>query len=226
MSTTLLVTISVFALVGLTVWIAVAARTRRRAQQTALEQLGFVPCPEKKAWLEETIAGIENNKGYRYEVREPRQLRGEPAIYHYVKVRHDSSNDDPMVEEEILFPLKRASAGGLVLTVKPSAVAPGLATRLLGTLAAGPWDSQPDDLERIEVPLDLKNTNLLAALGPAGSTLYDHINSGALTVMQGLGDAGAMIVRARDSWCIVASTGRQVPFQVSDIIARIRPLLS
>ena len=46
-----------------------------------------------------------------------------------------------------------------------------------------------------------------------------------LSVVQGLGDAGGMIVRLRDDWCVVEAVSHQVPFRVDEIVARMRPLL-
>jgi hypothetical protein len=212
--------------VALVVWGVTAERRKNRARIAALEQLGFRPCPEQKTWLEERTSYIENNRGFRYEVREPRQLAGEQTIYYYVKKRHSDEDEKvPMVEEEILFRLKQPAKGGLVLTVKPSSLAPGLATRMIGAVATGPWDSQPDDLQRLELPPDLKETNLMGAMGPPGWSLYDVVDSGALSVVQGLGDAGALWVRFRDSWCSVSGTGGHIPFRVGEVVARIRPLL-
>lgn len=99
-----------FILAGLIVIGLVArslARQRRssQAQKAALEQLGFSHCPDRKGWLEETVTRIENNRGYRYEVRDPKRLRGEPAVYHYVKVRHCHDEGPPLADEEILFPV-------------------------------------------------------------------------------------------------------------------------
>jgi len=68
-----------------------------------LEQLGFVPCPDKKNWLEETITRIENNRGFSYEVRDPKRLPGEPSVYHYIKMRHKYHDEAAVAEEEILF---------------------------------------------------------------------------------------------------------------------------
>jgi hypothetical protein len=212
--------------VALVVWGVTAERRKNRARIAALEQLGFRPCPEQKTWLEERTSYIENNRGFRYEVREPRQLAGEQTIYYCVKKRHSDEDEKvPMVEEEILFRLKQPAKGGLVLTVKPSSLAPGLATRMIGAVATGPWDSQPDDLQRLELPPDLKETNLMGAMGPPGWSLYDVVDSGALSVVQGLGDAGALWVRFRDSWCSVSGTGGHIPFRVGEVVARIRPLL-
>jgi hypothetical protein len=211
--------------VTLLVWSFVVQGRRSGEAKETIRRLGFVPCPEKKAWLEETITRIENNRGYRYEVREPKRLPGDPTVYHYVKRRYSDENDEPMVEEEILFAVKRGAPGPVVLAVKPSSLPPGVATRLIGAVATGPWDAQPDDLQRIEIPRDLKETNLLGALGPAGAALYDVADASTLALAQQIGDAGAMFVRFRESWCTVSSTSAQIPFRLDDLIARVRPIL-
>ena len=192
--------------------------------EQALERLGFQRCPEEKHRLEETITALENNRGYRYEVRDARRLEGRSPVYYYVKIRHGGVDDQAVAEEEILFPLRRPSASGLVLVVKPSTLAPGPA-RLLGLLATGAWDAQPDDLQKLELPPDLQGTNLAGALAPAGARLYDLVDASTLSVVQGLGDAGGMLVRFRDGWCSVAAASAQLPFQIEQLVARIRPLL-
>jgi hypothetical protein len=211
--------------IGLVVWSVSAQRGRHRTRVAALEALGFQPCPEQRQWLEETVARIENARDYRYEVREPKRLPGEPPVYYYVKMRHRDAGEDAVAEEEILFPLTRRSPTGLVLTVKPSSLAHGLATRMLGAVATGPWDTQPEDLHRLEIPLDLEATNLVGALGPSGANLYDLVDTPTLSVVQRLGDAGGMFVQFRDGWCAVAGASAQIPFRVDELVARIRPLL-
>lgn len=213
------------AVVILLVWSISAQIKRSRSLKASLEQLGFQPCPEKKSWLEETITRIENNKEFRYEVREPKRLPGEPAVYYYIKYRHGGVRENADAEEEILFPLKRPSSDGLILIVKPSSLAPGLATRMIGAIATAQWDAQPDDLKRLELPPDLKDTNLIGALAPPGASLYNLLDMSALSVVQGIGDSGGMIVRFRDAWCSVSNAGAQVPFRIDQLVARIRPLL-
>lgn len=209
---------------GLAAWSLASHRRKSQAQKLALERLGFRPCPDQKSWLEKTVMVLENNAGYRYEVREPARLPGEP-VYYYVKRRWDA-DEDATAEEEILFSLKRASTAGLVLVVKPSSIAPGLATRLIADVAAGPWDSQPDDLQRLDLPADLKDSNVVAALGPSGASFYDLVDDRTLSVVKGLGDVGGLFVRFRGAWCAVASPSAQLPFRVDELIARIRPILS
>lgn len=210
---------------ALLVWSLMAQYGRNQAQKAELQQLGFQPCPGQKAWLEEKVMRMEQNREFRYEVRDPKRMPGEPEVYFYVKVRHGDTKDQPLVEEEVLFPLKQPSPAGVLLVVKPSSIAPGLATKMLAALATGPWDAQPDDLQRMEIPLALKDTNILAALGPPGANLYDLVDSSTLGVVQGFGDCGAMFVRFRDGWCAVSSTHSQTPFRIAELIARIRPLL-
>ena len=112
-----------------------------------------------------------------------------------------------------------------MLVVKPSSIPPGLASRILGSVATGPWDAQPDDLVRLELPPDLRDTNLVGALAAPGARLYDLVDGGTLSVVQGLGDAGGTFVRFRENWCSVAGISHQVPFKVDEIVARMRPLL-
>jgi hypothetical protein len=211
--------------VALVAWAVSDTYRKGRDRRLALDRLGFQPCPEERSRLEEIVKGLENNRGYRYEVREPRRVPGDPILYYYVKARHhDIDNDPPMVEEELLFPLKRPS-GALVLVVKPSSIPAGLASRILGSVATGPWDAQPDDLVRLELPPDLRDTNLVGALAAPGARLYDLVDGGTLSVVQGLGDAGGMFVRFREDWCAVAGVTHQIPFKVDEIVARVRPLI-
>lgn len=201
-------------------------REKQQARETELRRLGFRPCLEKKSWLEETITAMERNEGYRYEVSDPRRLAGGREVYYYTKIRHGNSvGDDAFIEEDILFPFQRPSTQGLVLVVKPSSIGPGLATRLLSQVATGPWDTQPDDLEPLEIPPGLENTNLLGAMGPAGARLYDLVDASTLSVVQRLGDAGGMFVVFRDGWCAVGSGGKGVPFRLGELLSHIRPLL-
>jgi hypothetical protein len=203
-----------------------AHHAKREAHKQELQRLGFFACADRKAWLEQTIAAVENNKEYRYEVRDPARLTGDREIYYYTKVRHGSDDrDQPLAEEEILFRTKQPAAQPVLMVVKPSSIGSGLATRILRSVAAGPWDTHPDDLERLELPPDLQNSNLLGVLGPRGARLYDLVDAGTLAVVQRLGDAGGMWILMRDGWCAVASGGKEKPFQLSELLSHVRPLL-
>jgi hypothetical protein len=203
-----------------------AHRAKREACKQELQRLGFFACADRKGWLEQTITAIENNQGYRYEVRDPTRLTGDHELFYYTKVRHTGRpREDAHVEEEILFRLKQPPKQPLLIIVKPSAVGPGMATRILRSVATGPWDSQPDDLERIDIPAELQNSNLLGVLGPSGARLFDLVDAGTLSVVQRLGDVGAMSVLLRDGWCAVGTGGTQTPFRLADLLSHVRPLL-
>jgi hypothetical protein len=72
----------------------------------------FRPCPEDAKFLEETITAVENNRGYRYAVRDPMRTSTDPPIYFYEKVRRRGhSETDPVAEQELLFALERRVGG-------------------------------------------------------------------------------------------------------------------
>ena len=213
------------AVAGLVVWAVTSSVRRSRARKATLDRLGFTPCPDRKAWLEARVTTMEANPNDSYEVREPRRLPGEPEVYYYVKTRLGGADDAPFAEEEILFPLERASAGPLRLLLKPSSIPSGLATRMLASIAKMPARGGSDGLQGVELPRDRSDKNLVAALGPPGASLYDLVDGSTLGVLESLGDAGALFVNVRDGWCAVASPTSQVPFRVDQIVARIRPLL-
>jgi len=212
--------------VGLLLWSVTARRGRIQNLQAVSERLGFRPCRDETSWLEQMIADIENNQAFRYEVRDPKRWSKQPPVYTYEKVRHPATGDvEPAVEQEILFPLKRPPAGAIVATVKPSSLRPGAVTRMIGAVASGPWDSRPDDLYPLELPIDLQDTNLVGVLGPPGARFHDLVGANMTSVMQSLGDAGGIFVRVRNGWCAVSGTSAQIPFRLDEILARIRPLL-
>jgi hypothetical protein len=212
--------------VALALWAFTAHRKRQRALQELLDRVGFRPCPDEQGTLEAVVNRIVNDRDHRYRVERPMRLAGEPAIYYCVKVRDSSGPDDQRdAGEQLLFRARRPAKAGVVLFVKPSSIAPGLATRLISSVATGPWTTQPDDLQRLELPPDLKDTNLLAALGPPGAHLYDLVDARLLSVVQGLGDAGALTVWLRDEWCALEAGHWQVPFKLDELVARMRPLV-
>jgi hypothetical protein len=225
-STPLVIAAVVLAVVALAAWVFAAHRKRQRALSELLDRLGFRPCPDEKGALESLVNRLVNDRDHSYEVEQPRRLHGEPAVYYYVKVRDRGRSEDQRdAGDELLFRVRRRSSAGLVLVVKPSSLGPGIATRMLGALATGPWDTQPDDLVRLELPADLKDTNLLGALGPKGASLYDLVDARILGVVQGLGDAGAMTIRFRDDLCSLEAGHWQLPFKLDELVARMRPLL-
>lgn len=222
---TLAIAAFVLAAIGLAARVVVGHRRQQRARAELLERVGFRPCPEEKDTLQATVARLANDRDHEYRVEQPRRLPGPVPVYHYVKVRDgDGTRETRDAYDELLFRLRRPAPRPVVLFLKPTSLPPGIATRLIGAAAAGPWSTQPDDLERLELPPDLRHTNLLAALGPKGASLYDLVDTRVLGVAQALGDAGGMTLRLRDEWCAVEAGHHQVPFRVDEILARMRPL--
>jgi hypothetical protein len=211
--------------VGLILWGAINQGTRRKALASALQQLGFLPCPERKAWLEETINRLQGIGDYPYIVQNPRRLPGNLEVYYYVKFRPLPRHQSASPQEELMFPLKRASTAPLVLTVKPSSVKEGVAGTIMKTLLTGSWAAPPGGLVRIEVPPELKETNLMGILGPPATGLYDLVDPRTLGVAIGLGDAGATYIQFREDRCMVTGLELQVPFKVDELVERMRPLM-
>ena len=214
-------------IVALFVWLIVRQRAQASAERAALERFGFRPCPDKQSWLEETVAGLERNPRYSFTVQEPMQLDRNPAVYYYSKIRtrqSHTSEDNPLGVDEILFPLTRRSTDAVMLIVKPSALKPGLATDLIGLMAGGPWDAQPEDLEKIEIPIELADSNVVQAFGPRAGSLTELVDVKSLDALKDVGDSGATFVQCRDGWCAVSGMSKK-GFQVEDIVNRIKPLL-
>lgn len=112
----------------------------------------------------------------------------------------------------------------MAIFVKPGSLPAGAATKLIGTVATGTWDSQPDDLEKLELPMDLKSTNVIGARGPRGASLYDLLDTSALSVIQQVGDCGVMLVMCRGEWCSLTSTSRRMPMDVAKLWSLIESL--
>lgn len=214
------------AVIAFVIWTVMSQRKKAAAEAESLARLGFRPCPEKAVWLRETVVALENDRQHEYSIEKAQWIEGSPPIYHYTKRRETTGEDEtPYAEEELLFALRPPLRAAVVLIVKPSSMAPGLATRMIGSVATGPWDTQPDDLVKMDLPAELKETNLLGVLGPKGSALYDLVDQASLGAYQGIGDAGGMQIRVRGGWCSISRTSHQIPFQVGRIIERMRPLL-
>jgi hypothetical protein len=105
----------------------------------------------------------------------------------------------------------------LTVFVKPTQLPAGTATNLIGAVATGAWDSQPDDLAKLEIPVDLRDTNLIGLLGPAGTSLYDLVDSSTLSVLQHVGDHGALVVMCRGEWCSLAATSLRMPLDLDKL---------
>ena len=191
-------------------------RASKEARRVKLASLGFEPCDSETDTLTERIRELENNRAYRCSIEAPlRATLGGKPVYHYTKSRHRQGWS--AAAEEILLPLERPSSQGLVLFIKPTPLQAGTATHLIGAIATGGWDSQPDDLKALDIPPDLKGTNLIGALGPQAASFYDLIDGQTMTLMQHLGDAGVMIVNCRDAWCSLSAPSLRMPFDLDQL---------
>jgi hypothetical protein len=212
------------AFLALVVWLTKRNRQASAVQSQKLEQMGFTPCPEEADPLVDRVTRLENNAEYRYRVQNAmRAATGGKTIYFYAKSRHRQGQ--VVATDEFLFPLKRPSQQGLMLFVKPTSLPEGTATKLIGVVATGAWDSQPDDLSRLEIPSELKGTNIIGALGPTGCSIYDLIDANALTSLQTVGDCGALIVMCRGEWASFASLGARMPFDLDKIWSVLQQLV-
>ena len=204
------------AFVALIVWVVIRGRSSQAARMERLQALGFAPCPDEAASLVEKVTWLENNSEFRYTVEKPYRgsLKGQP-VYHYTKFRHRQGHI--VGADELLVPLHRPSPEALMLFVKPTGLAAGTATNLIGAVATGAWDSQPDDLTKLEIPIDLRQTNLIGVLGPSGASFYDLINTATLSALQHVGDHGVLVVTCRGEWCSLATTSTRMPLDLEKL---------
>ena len=209
------------AFVVLVVWMVRRGRASDTARKARLQALGFAPCPDEAAFLVEKVTWLENNSEYRYTVERPYRasLRDRPA-YYYSKSRRRQGHIAGA--DELLIPLRRPSTQAVMLFVKPTGLPAGTATKLIGGVATGAWDSQPDDLTKLDVPVDLRQTNLIGLLGPSGASLYDLMDLGTLSALQHVGDHGALVVMCRGEWCSLAAASPRMPLDLE----RLWPLVS
>jgi len=108
-----------------------------------------------------------------------------------------------------------------VLFFKPSALRPGTSATLIGSLATSGWDAQPDDLTRLEVPVELLESNLIGILAPANASLFDLIDAKDLAVLQPVADFGILVVHCRGGWCSLASSTTRMDLDLE----RLWPLI-
>jgi hypothetical protein len=78
---------------------------------------------------------------------------------------------------------------------------------------------------QIEIPADRKG-NLLGALGPAHSSLYDLIDAGTLAALEPVGDFGVLVVICSDEWCSVAGSSTRMDIDVSRLFPIVKRLLA
>ncbi len=210
---------------ALVAWVVVKGRADRAARVQALCRMGFAPCPSEAKALAEQVARHENNSEYRYRVEDllRTSLDGK-SVWFYAKER--ARQGHVVATHEFRFPLDRNSPEGLVLFFKPSALRPGTSATLIGNLATSGWDAQPDDLTRLEVPVELQQSNLIGILAPAGVSLYDLIDSKDLAAMQQVADFGVLVVICRGNWCSLASSTTRMDLDLERLWPVVQQLVT
>ncbi len=206
------------------VWITQKARASKSALASRMELLGFRACPEESEAVLARVTQLENNAEYRYEI--DNLMRAEldgKALFYYTKTlrRHDET----AATEDVLVPLKRPSNAGLLLFVKPNSVPAGAMSKLIGNVATGPWDRQPDDLVRLTLPRDLQSSNIIGALGPHDGSLYDLMDPKKLPLIQQLGDCGVLMVLCRGGWCSLIIPHSHIPLNIDKLGPIIQQLM-
>lgn len=213
------------ALAAVATWAIARARATSAARVQALTGMGFAPAPSDAETLAAEVAQHEHNSEYRYRVLEPMRasVDGKP-VWFYAKER--AQQGSVVSAHELRFPLRRRSADGLVLFYKPTALASGTTATLIGNLATSGFDSQPDDLTRLEIPPDRKHGNLIGVLGPAHSSLYDLIDVSALAALEPVGDFGVLVVACRGEWCSLASSTTRMDLDLAGLWPIVRQLVA
>ena len=194
----------VLAIASLIIWSMVKHCKKQKALKKLLGNIGFVPCNEEKKFLAEKVTFIENNSEYTYSVRKPMKVsQGDTHVYFYIKERRRS--DDLDVSEEFLFTVERNRKLPFTIYLKPTSLKEGMATKLIRSVVTIGWDSQSDDLVKIELPAGLESSNVLGVMGPKNCSFYDLFDSNVQSLLLRGADNDVFIMRCRDNLCSIES---------------------
>jgi hypothetical protein len=189
-------------ILGTVLWTIMKATGQGRERQDFVKSKGFVPCDEEKVELESKVASLERNANYHYSIEQPFKASfNGTAVYLYQKNR--ARANARYIVDEFLIPFKRKSPQSFMLYLKPSSLGEGMETKLLRSITIIGWDAQPDDLVKIDLPLDLRNSNILAAFAPEGTSLYDLADSHQLSLIQQGGNYGIVTLRCNNDLCSI-----------------------
>jgi hypothetical protein len=204
--------------ISLLVWRVVKGSKDDSAKIQFLTQTGFTDCLEEKTTLEEKIVMLENNSEYSYHIDRPMKCTSDDGttVYYYIKHRHRQGSE-PYAAEEFLITLKRKVSKPFVLYIKPGSMKEGMGVQLLRTFTTKNWDAHPDDLSHIELPRDLKKSNIIGVLGPEDASIYELVDSAALSLLMQAGDYGVCIFRSRDNMCSFDNPGNYLKWDMARI---------
>jgi len=198
------ISLLVLAIAGLIIWSMVKHSKKQKVMKSLLLNIGFAPCDEEKKALAEKVTFIENNSEYTYSVRKPMEVsQGNTHVYFYIKERRRSGDLD--VSEEFLFTVERNKKLPFTIYLKPTSLAEGIGTKLIRSVVTMGWDSQSDDLVKIDLPEDLQSSNILGVMGPKNCSFYDLFDSNALSLLLRGADNDVFIMHYRDNLCSIES---------------------
>ena len=192
------------AIVALIVWGMVKHGKKEKALKNFLANAGFVPCKKEKKALADKVTLLENNSEYAYSVRKPMKVsRGDTNVYFYTKDRR--RRGDLHVYEEFLLTINRKTNLPFQVYLKPTSLPEGMVTKLLRSVTTTGWDSQSDDLVKIELPADLQKSNILGVMGPRNCSFYDLFDSNSLPLLMHAADNDIYTIRCRENLCSIES---------------------
>jgi len=198
------ISLLVLAIAGLIIWSMVKHSKKQNALKILLGNIGFSPCDEEKKALAEKVTFIENNSEYTYSVRKPMKVsQGDTHVYFYTKERRRSGDLD--VSEEFLFTVERNKSLPFTIYLKPTSLKEGIGTKLIRSVVTMGWDSQADDLVKIELPAGLQNSNVLGVMGPKNCSFYDLFDSNTLSLLLRGADNDVFIMHCRENLCSIES---------------------
>lgn len=198
------VSLLVLAIAGLIIWSMVKHSKKQKALKDLLGNIGFATCNEEKKALAEKVTFIENNSEYTYSVRKPMKVsQGDTHVYFYIKERRRSGDLD--MSEEFLFTVERNRKLPFTIYLKPTSLKEGIGTKLIRSIVTMGWDSQSDDLVKIELPADLQSSNVLGVMGTKNCSFYDLFDSNVLSLLLRGADNDVFIIRCRDNLCSIES---------------------
>jgi hypothetical protein len=210
---------------GLVFWKIFKGAQNHKVNRPFLVQTGFVNCSEEKAFLEQTVAFLEQNAEYSYGIDDPMKtsIAGR-GVYFYTKKRNRHGKN-PYASHEFLITLKRKVTWPYVLYCKPSAMSDGMGVKLLKTVTTANWDAQPDDLFKVALPIDYKNSNILGVLGPEGSSFSTLINPSILSLLTVAGDHGILVFRCRENICSFDNPGGYLKWDFPKVWSFVQQLV-
>ncbi|VAW72539.1 hypothetical protein MNBD_GAMMA15-1539 [hydrothermal vent metagenome] len=187
---------------GLIVWGFIKHAEQEKIRKKFIADNGFVGCKDEKKNLSEQITRLENNSEYSYSIREPMKTSlGEGDVFFYTKDRR--RRNDLHVAYEFLFPVKRKARLPFQIFVKPASMQEGMTSRLLRDSTTTGWDSQSDDLVKLELPAELKASNILGVMGPSNHRVQDLFDSATIQLLDQAGNHDVFTLRSRDEMCSI-----------------------